>query len=87
MYPDLIATLGRTPLVELARMAKNLPARVKAKLEMRNPCGSVKDRVGVALIQDAEARGVLKPGMTIVEATGGNTGVGLPSSPQFEATR
>jgi cysteine synthase A len=47
----------------------------------------VKDRVGVALIQDAEARGVLKPGMTIVEATGGNTGVGLPSSPQFEATR
>ena len=77
MYPDLIATLGRTPLVELARMAKNLPGRVFAKLEMRNPCGSVKDRVGVALIQDAEARGVLKPGMTIVEATGGNTGVGL----------
>ena len=58
-------------------MAKNLPGRVFAKLEMRNPCGSVKDRVGVALIQDAEARGVLKPGMTIVEATGGNTGVGL----------
>ena len=77
MYADLIATLGRTPLVELARMAKNLPARVFAKLEMRNPCGSVKDRVGVALIEDAEARGVLKPGMTIVEATGGNTGVGL----------
>jgi cysteine synthase A len=58
-------------------MAKNLPGRVFAKLEMRNPCGSVKDRVGVALIQDAEARGVLKPGMTIVKATGGNTGVGL----------
>ena len=77
MYPDLIATLGRTPLVELARMAKNLPGRVFGKLEMRNPCGSVKDRVGVALIEDAEARGVLKPGMTIVEATGGNTGVGL----------
>ena len=46
-------------------------------MEMRNPCGSVKDRLGVALIEDAEARGVLKPGMTIVEATGGNTGVGL----------
>ena len=73
----LITTVGRTPLVELGRLAKNLPGRVFAKLEMRNPCGSVKDRVGVALIQDAEARGVLKPGMTIVEATGGNTGVGL----------
>lgn len=77
MYPDLMATLGRTPLVELARLAKKLPARIFAKLEMRNPCGSVKDRVGFALIEDAEARGVLKPGMTIVEATGGNTGVGL----------
>lgn len=76
-YTDLMATVGRTPLVELGRLAKNLPGRVFAKLEMRNPCGSVKDRVGVALIEDAEARGVLKPGMTIVEPTGGNTGVGL----------
>jgi cysteine synthase len=76
-YQDLTATLGKTPLVELARLAKNLPGRVFAKLEMKNPCGSVKDRVGVALIDDAVARGVLKPGMTIVEATGGNTGVGL----------
>ncbi len=76
-YPNLIATVGRTPLVELGRLAKNLPGRVFAKLEMRNPCGSVKDRVGVALIEDAESRGLLKPGMTIVEATGGNTGVGL----------
>jgi cysteine synthase A len=77
MYSDLTATVGQTPLVELGRLAKNLPGRIFAKLEMRNPCGSVKDRVGVALIDDAEARGVLKPGMTIVEATGGNTGVGL----------
>jgi cysteine synthase len=76
-YPDLIATVGKTPLVELGRLAKDLPGRIFAKLEMRNPCGSVKDRVGVALIEDAESRGVLKPGMTIVEATGGNTGVGL----------
>jgi cysteine synthase A len=76
-YPNLMATVGKTPLVELGRMAKNLPGRVCAKLEMRNPCGSVKDRVGVALIEDAESRGLLKPGMTIVEATGGNTGVGL----------
>ena len=77
MYSDLTATVGKTPLVELGRLAKNLPGRIFGKLEMRNPCGSVKDRVGVALIDDAEARGVLKPGMTIVEATGGNTGVGL----------
>ena len=76
-YANLMATIGKTPLVELGRLAKNLPGRVLAKLEMRNPCGSVKDRVGVALIEDAEARGRLKPGMTIVEATGGNTGVGL----------
>jgi cysteine synthase A len=77
MYFDLTSTVGKTPLVELSRLAKNLPGRIFGKLEMRNPCGSVKDRVGVALIDDAEARSVLKPGMTIVEATGGNTGVGL----------
>ncbi len=64
-------------MVELGRLAKELPGRVAAKLEMRNPCGSVKDRLGVALIEDAERRGVLHPGMTLVEATGGNTGIGL----------
>jgi cysteine synthase len=77
IFSDLIATVGRTPMVELARLAKGLPGRVTAKLEMRNPCGSVKDRVGVALIEDAEAKGILRPGMTLVEATGGNTGIGL----------
>jgi cysteine synthase A len=76
-FPDLTATVGRTPLVELGRIARNLPGSVVAKLEMRNPCGSVKDRVGVALVDDAERRGRLRPGMTIVEATGGNTGIGL----------
>ena len=64
-------------MVELGRLAKGLPGRVVAKLEMRNPCGSVKDRVGVALIEEAERQGVLRPGMTLVEATGGNTGIGL----------
>lgn len=64
-------------MVELERFARGLPGRVVAKLEMRNPCGSVKDRLGVALIEDAERRGVLRPGATIVEATGGNTGIGL----------
>jgi cysteine synthase len=64
-------------MVELGRLAKGLSGRVVAKLEMRNPCGSVKDRVGLALVEDAERRGVLRPGMTLVEATGGNTGIGL----------
>lgn len=74
---DVTATVGKTPLVELGRLAKGLPGRVVAKLEMRNPCGSVKDRVGVALFQEAERRRVLQPGMTLIEATGGNTGIGL----------
>jgi cysteine synthase A len=77
IFPDLTATVGGTPLVELGRLAHGLPGRVVAKLEMRNPCGSVKDRLGVALIDDAERRGALRPGMTIIEATGGNTGIGL----------
>ena len=77
IFSDVAATVGRTPLVELARIARGLPGRILAKLEMRNPCGSVKDRVGVALIEDAERRGVLRPGATLIEATGGNTGIGL----------
>jgi cysteine synthase A len=74
---DVTATVGRTPMVKLGRLAKGLPGRVVAKLEMFNPCGSVKDRLGVALIEDAERRGDLRPGMTLIEATGGNTGIGL----------
>lgn len=77
IHRDVTTTVGRTPLVDLGRLARGLPGRVVAKLEMRNPCGSVKDRVGVALIEDAERRGALQPGMTLVEATGGNTGIGL----------
>ena len=77
IFRDVIATVGRTPMVELARVAKGLPGRVMGKLEMRNPCGSVKDRVGAALIEDAEQKGILRTGMTLVEATGGNTGIGL----------
>jgi len=77
IFSDVTATVGRTPMVELRRLAQGLPGRVVAKLEMRNPCGSVKDRLGVALIENAERQGVLRPGMTLVEATGGNTGIGL----------
>jgi cysteine synthase A len=77
IYADAIATIGHTPLVEFARLTRGLPGRVLAKLEYRNPGGSIKDRLAVALIDDAEQRGVLLPGMTIIEPTGGNTGVAL----------
>jgi cysteine synthase A len=77
IFSDATATVGRTPMVELGRLTKGLPGRIVAKLEMRNPCGSVKDRLGVALIYDAERHGRLRPGATLVEATGGNTGIGL----------
>jgi cysteine synthase len=77
IFRDAAATVGQTPLVELRNLARGLPGRVLAKLEMRNPCGSVKDRLGLALIEDAERRGILRPGMTLIEATGGNTGIGL----------
>jgi cysteine synthase len=74
IHPDAAATVGHTPLVESSRLARGLAGRVVGKLEMRNPAGSVKDRLAVALIDDAEGRGVLKPGMTLVEATGGKSG-------------
>jgi cysteine synthase A len=77
IFGDISATVGRTPLVELRRISKGLPARIAVKLESRNPCGSVKDRVGVAMIDDAEKQGLLQPGTTIVEATSGNTGIAL----------
>jgi cysteine synthase A len=76
IYADIIQSVGRTPLIELRRMA---PAgvRVAVKVESRNPCGSVKDRVGVALVEDAERRGLLRPGARLVEPTSGNTGIAL----------
>ena len=77
IHPDVTATVGHTPMVALDRIARGLPGRVVGKLEMRNPCGSVKDRLGMALVEDAERRGTLRPGMTLIEATGGNTGIGL----------
>ena len=71
--------VGNTPLLELNNYNKNkgLKARVIAKLEYFNPAGSVKDRVALAMIEDAEAKGLLKPGATLIEPTSGNTGVGL----------
>jgi cysteine synthase A len=76
LFPDVVQSVGRTPLVELRRL-NTAGAHVFVKMESRNPCGSVKDRVGAALIEDAERRGVLKPGAMLVEPTSGNTGIAL----------
>ncbi len=73
----IVETIGHTPLVRLSRIAPDSGAEILAKVESFNPGGSVKDRIGLAMIREAESRGVLKPGATIVEATAGNTGVGL----------
>ncbi|HEX4335609.1 MAG TPA: cysteine synthase A [Polyangiaceae bacterium] len=77
IHRDVSATVGRTPLVALGRLSAGLPGRVAIKLESRNPGGSVKDRIGVAMIEDAEMRGILRPGATLVESTSGNTGIAL----------
>lgn len=74
---SVIETIGNTPLVELHRTAKDLPARILVKLEFFNPLSSVKDRIGAAMIEAAEREGSLKSGMTIVEPTSGNTGIAL----------
>ncbi|KAA6301166.1 MAG: Cysteine synthase [Candidatus Ordinivivax streblomastigis] len=76
---ELTELIGNTPLLELSHFSasKKLKARVIAKLEYFNPGGSVKDRIALAMIEDAEAKGLLKPGVTIIEPTSGNTGIGL----------
>lgn len=77
IYESVADTVGRTPLIHLQRLAAETGARVLGKMESRNPCSSVKDRIGVAMIRDAEERGELQRGATIVEATSGNTGIAL----------
>jgi cystathionine beta-synthase len=77
MYDNIIDTMGRTPLVKLHKVTRGIRATVLAKCEFMNPGGSVKDRIGMAIVADYERRGILKPGGTIVESTSGNTGVGL----------
>ncbi len=77
VFDSVLGAIGNTPLVRLKRIGRDLPCPLYAKLEVMNPGGSVKDRVGAFIIEQAEKRGELKPGGTIVEATSGNTGVGL----------
>jgi cysteine synthase len=76
-YGDIIQSIGNTPLVELPRLSPKPGVRIWAKLESRNPTGSVKDRVARALIEDAEEKGAILPGQTILEPTSGNTGISL----------
>ncbi len=76
-YGDVVQSIGNTPLVELPRLSPKPGVRIWAKLECRNPTGSVKDRVARALIEDGEEKGALSPGQTILEPTSGNTGISL----------
>lgn len=77
IHDNVLGTMGNTPLIRLNRLSRGLRCQVVAKVEYFNPGSSVKDRIGITIIEDAEKRGLIKPGGTIVEATSGNTGVGL----------
>ncbi len=77
IFDSIIDAIGNTPIVRLNKVASGTKANIFAKLEFTNPGGSIKDRIGWYLIEDAEKRGTLKPGGTIIEGTSGNTGVGL----------
>src|SRR3974377_2081135 len=77
IYNNIVETVGRTPLVRLNKVTYGVPATVLLKCEFFNPLGSVKDRIGMSMIEDAERRGVLKKNTVIIEPTSGNTGIAL----------
>ncbi len=77
IHDNITQTVGNTPLVKLHRISEGLHATVAVKLESSNPLGSVKDRIGVAMIEDAEKKGLIKPGSNLIEPTSGNTGIAL----------
>ena len=74
---SILEAVGRTPLIRLNRLARDCKAEVYVKADYLNPGGSVKDRIGITMIDEAERKGLLKPGGTIIEGTSGNTGMGL----------
>src|SRR4030067_3588778 len=76
-FNNILEVIGKTPLIRLNRIAKDIKSEIYVKLEYLNPGGSIKDRIGLTMIEAAEREGLLKPGGTIIEATAGNTGVGL----------
>ena len=77
IYNDIVETVGHTPLVRLNKVTDGAPATILLKCEFFNPLGSVKDRIGMAMIEDAEKRGILKKNTVIIEPTSGNTGIAL----------
>ena len=77
VYQNILETIGNTPMVKLNTITKDLPCTVYAKIETTNPGNSIKDRMALKMILDAEASGALKPGGVIIEGTSGNTGMGL----------
>ncbi|MFN5416760.1 MAG: PLP-dependent cysteine synthase family protein, partial [Flavobacteriia bacterium] len=77
IYNNILETIGNTPIVRLNKLTKDVKATVLAKVETTNPGNSVKDRMAVKMIEDAEKAGLIKPGATIIEGTSGNTGMGL----------
>ena len=87
IFSDVVAAIGNTPMVRLDRLNRGNPATLVGKLEMLNPGGSVKDRIGIRMIEEAERKGWLKPGGTIVEPTSGNTGVGLAMAAAIKGYR
>jgi cysteine synthase A len=77
IYNNILDTIGKTPIVKLNQLTQSTNATVVAKLESRNPGGSVKDRICLSMVVEAEKQGLIKPGTTIIEPTSGNTGIGL----------
>src|SRR5256886_11658950 len=86
-YANILETIGNTPLVQLPKIMDGVKGLVLAKLEMMNPGGSVKDRIGEKMIEDAEAKGALRPGGPIIQAPSGNTGLGLAMGATIERDR